>query len=154
MPARHVSQATIDRMIAESEQLRRERALNRPAAKVVNLDNALALFEPTVFQWEGAEYRVGPVGFLDGLRLQKASLRFKEWGKAPPQTEGEIDAQARYVADLLDFMHGLLRPMPAVNPFAGATAWEAGDLAGFFYWCQTKQTGQSRLRTGLHQTAT
>ena len=144
--ARALSQAQIDAIAANGRALlQKERAKASP--KVVNIDNALALGAPIPLVWDGEEYRVGPIAYHDGLRLQKASLRFKAWGENPPQSEEALDEQGAYVADLLDFMHGLLHPKPSENPFASASPWEVGQLAAFFLMCQTKQRDRSRLGT-------
>ena len=145
MAARGLAQAEIDRLAAEGRaQLLKERAAHAP--EIVNIDSALSLGEPVPLLWGEQEYSVKPISYREGLRLQRYSLHFAEFARKPPQDEAGIDELDAFLADVLAFMHGLLRPKPSANPFADATPWEVGALLPFFSACLTKQGGQSRFR--------
>jgi hypothetical protein len=126
-----------------------------PAAPTsVNADAVLALLEPIPLLWDGVEYRVAPIGYLDGVRFSRLNAALKAAEKAPPQTEEEHEAFELKIVDVVERMHALLLPRPDENPFLAASPAEVGQLLGFFSMCLTLQTASGRSRMGRRSPST
>jgi hypothetical protein len=151
MAARGITQAEIDRLAAQgAAELKRERTNSAP--REINAAHALDLGQRIPLEWDGVTYRVAPISWRDGVRLNVVAGRIRE-----QEERGEnADAVALVAAvdEALALFHSLLDPRPVENPFLIATPWEVGQLLAFFFMCRTKQVGLSRLVVPTAQPST
>lgn len=112
----------------------------------INHDATLSLYEPIPLLWGGVEYRVRPISYREGLRLDRLLLRFRAMEKIEEQSESTLDAHERLVDEMLLLYASFLDPVPSINPFDDATPLEVGSLAGFFFTCRTLQNDPRRMR--------
>lgn len=124
------------------------------APEAVNADAVLALAESIPLLWDGVEYRVGPIGYLDGVRFSRLSAALRAAERHPPQTDEEHQAFEEKIVDVVERMHALLIPCPDENPFLAASPAEVGQLLGFFSMCLTLQSASGRTRMGRRSPST
>lgn len=120
------------------------RARQASAPDPVNADAALSLFGQIPLVWDGVEHRVGKIGYLAGLQLQKRILQFKRIAAVETADESTLDTHTTLVEEIIDQFWGFLDPKPAVNPFLELAPLEVGAIANFFLTCQQIQNQPSR----------
>jgi hypothetical protein len=151
MAARGITQAEIDRLAAQgAAELKRERTNSAP--REINAAHALDLGQRIPLEWDGVTYRVAPISWRDGVRLNVLSGRIQELEKGGAETNAA--ELVKTVDEALNLFYMLLDPRPPENPFLIATPWEVGQLLAFFFMCRTKQVGLSRLVVPTAQPST
>ncbi|HYC31120.1 MAG TPA: hypothetical protein VEB59_02470 [Gemmatimonadales bacterium] len=113
-----------------------------------NLALALSLGEAEVLQFRNRVFRVPPVPYPSGLRLQ-AILRRLERLKGLPEDEAMLTELLGLLHEAVQLFHSLVRPATLwdrlfwrlrANPFLHATETEVGELLGFFSVCRTSSS--------------
>ena len=125
----------------------------RAAAEPVNEQAVLALLEYRALEFAGRAYRVPPIDYIDGVRLQRlVRLRLTLDGKTPD--ESTIAQYETLVRDIVRVCGPLLLPMGwrrwvwrlmgKPNPLKRATEAELGAVLDFLFRC--RMTGRVRLQ--------
>jgi hypothetical protein len=132
-----------ERLEAAQALLRLQMRDKRPSE--LNVEHAISLHDPIPLLWNGMEYGVKQISYLEGLtamRFEAMLRRHAEQGD--PTTEDGALRRQEDIVEVLTFCWGLLDPMPADNPFLAAAPGEVGQLLRFFKLCLTIQGERSQ----------
>jgi hypothetical protein len=149
----------IDKAKMRATQARLAAELTDKSPEPVNRAYALALGGESILRFRGRVFRVPPISYPAGLRLQVLHVRLRKVAKGA-DTDGESDASLRELHAVLDeaarLCWSLCRPVSLwdrlfwrwlSNPFLGAASiQELGEIVGFFFECRTRST--VRLQAG------
>jgi hypothetical protein len=140
-------------------QARLAARLTEDGPEPVNRAFALALQGDAILRFRNRVFRVPPIPYPAGLRLQALHRRLKRVGDSS-SADGESDASLRELHAVLDeaarLCWSLCKPVSFVdrlfmrwqsNPFLAASSIEEiGQIIGFFFECRTRST--VRLQSG------
>lgn len=157
--------------IRKAASVYRERLPDQRETKILNSDLIIgALAVDSILSYRSIRYRVPPVGYKDGLRLQKLYRRSEEIARAarsekhPAGVDDDVteaDLSELY-GEMAALFHSLVRPTTIFqrvfwrwlpNPFANVTEADVIKLMGFFFTCRTKSTVRSSSAQS-HQNST
>lgn len=136
---RPISEAQLEQVQAELRHRERERG-----PQTANAGTVLALAEAGAVFFRGVPWRVPPVSYRDGIRLQQLGDRLAALALA-----GAPDAeQEAVITEMVIAFRGLVRPVGwrrllgrlLPNPFRRASEAEVGQLLAFFTLCRTRSS--------------
>jgi hypothetical protein len=149
----------INRAKMRDTQARLAATLTDKIPEPVNRAYALALGGDSILRFRNRVFRVPPISYPAGLRLQVLHVRLRKVASGA-NADGESDASLRELLAVLDeaarLCWSLCRPVSLWdrlfwrwlgNPFLGAASiQELGEIVGFFFECRTRST--VRLQPG------
>lgn len=136
---RRLTEAQLEHAQAE---LRGEQRPDAP--EIANAATVLGLGEAGVLFFRGRAFRVPPVGYREGVRLQQLADRLAALALAAAPDDEQVEAIDEMIAAFARLAHpvgwrGWLRAL-LPNPFRHASEVEVGQLLAFFSHCRTRSS--------------
>lgn len=141
MPVNRIAREVLEAAADEQRRLR-----HRPTVQVNG--STVTRLRTDRIEYRGRVFRVRPISYPDGVRLQALNLRIEALADQP-ETPQELAALQVLIEECTILFRTFVTPehwldrilWPFLsNPFLNATEREVADLFGFFFYCRTNST--------------